>query len=79
MAGVNRMNDKKFPSDTLADALLREKVRVRELMVLYAKMGPAGQFGLEGIETTLRQSDRAMIEQEVPAMIVVLDDLRNVQ
>ncbi|KKK70825.1 hypothetical protein LCGC14_2920080, partial [marine sediment metagenome] len=55
---------------TLGDELPKQQARVRELLIGYKEIGPAGQFGAMMIEQVLQKADKAVISGDVVAMIV---------
>lgn len=62
--------------DTLADALPREQERVRELLVQYVEIGPAGAFAAAMMRQSLARADQAVMSGDVVAMLRSLEDLR---
>ena len=56
-------------SYTLAEALPMEQSRVRELLVQYKAIGPAGAFGAAMLEQALSDADKAAAEQDTVAML----------
>lgn len=61
---------------TLGDALPREIARVQELHALYVSLGPDGLFGATTMRLALEAASRAMIEQDLAAMIAAYRDLQ---
>ena len=62
--------------ETLGDKFPQEQVRLRELLVLYAEIGPSGTFARTMIEDVLRRADKAAVEQDVIAMIALYQEMR---
>lgn len=72
------MNEQ-ISSDTLSlgEALPREMARVRdELMPLYQKIGPVGEFALVMMRQSLDAAAKAMVEGDTIAMIRAYQDLK---
>lgn len=69
------MTDKKTP-DSLGEALPREMTRVRHLITLYEKIGPAGQFAIMLMNKSLDEAQKALAEGDVVAMIRIYQDLK---
>lgn len=61
---------------TLADGILREQARNRELLGQYREIGPAGTFGAMMIEDLLKRTERAVMEGDVVAMVRCYEELR---
>lgn len=63
---------------TLGEALPLEQARVRELIVMYndPMLNGAGRFAAALMENSLKAADRAVMEQDIPAMIRSLEDLK---
>lgn len=64
---------------TLADAIPREQARVREVLGHYKELGPVGAFGAAMIEKTLRDADRAIMDDDIVAMIKVYNELMDIK
>ena len=62
--------------NTLGDALPREQARVRELLVRYRELGPAGTFGAINLEADLREADEAVMSGDLARMIRAYTALR---
>lgn len=62
--------------ETLGEALPKEQARCRELLGQYREIGPAGAFCAALIEKELREADRAVIENDLGAMIQVYQRLK---
>lgn len=62
---------------TLGEALPLEQARVRKLIVMYndPELNGAGRLAAAMMESSLREADRAVMEQDIPAMIRSLEDL----
>lgn len=65
--------------ETLADALPKEMVRVREVLVHYQSIGPAGMFGAAFIEQDLRAADAAVMSGDVVAMLQSYETLKQIE
>jgi molybdopterin converting factor small subunit len=63
-------------SESLADALLSEQKRVRELIPIYQPIGPAGGFAIAMMNRALEDAERAVMDGDVVQMIASLEDLR---
>jgi hypothetical protein len=61
---------------TLGDELPRQQGRVRELIGIYREIGPAGQFAIAMMEDALRRADKAVMEQDIVAMVRVCKELQ---
>lgn len=64
---------------TLGEDYPNEQARVREVLGYYKELGPVGQFGAIVIEDVLRRADKAAIEQDLPAMIRLYQEMKNVK
>lgn len=62
--------------ETLADGLQKELARNRELLVEYRIIGPNGNFGAAIIEREIKIAEKAMLEQDLPAMIAAYKALQ---
>ena len=65
--------------ETLADGILREQTRARELLGLYREIGPPGTFGAMVIEDVLKRTDRAVMTGDVVEMIRCYGELRDLK
>lgn len=63
-------------SKSLAEMLPIEQARVRELLVAYKQIGPAGAFGALMLEQSLQRADKAVMSGDVVAMLRAYEDLR---
>ena len=54
----------------LAEAYPIEQARCRALLKEYQRIGPAGAFGINIIEQTLAEAERAVAAQDTVAMLV---------
>ena len=66
--------DKKI--DTLGDALPREIARCQELLIDYASIGPAGNFGVMMIRQDIAAGVKALAEGDVIAMLKAYEALK---
>lgn len=65
--------------ETLADALPKEMVRVREILGYYKEIGPAGMFGAAFIEQDLRAADKAVMSGDVVEMLKAYKKLKEIE
>ena len=61
--------------DNLGEALPKEIERCQELLFEYRKI-PTGAFAAACIEQTIQAAHKAMMEQDLPAMIKVYQELK---
>ena len=61
---------------SLAESFPAEQARVRELLVEYTKIGPAGTFGAMMLRDVLRRADEAVMSGDVVAMIRIYEELK---
>ena len=61
------------PSET---RYLVSRQRCRDLLTIYAGLGPAGRFGYTVIEAALRRADAAVMSGDVATMMRSLEELR---
>lgn len=61
--------------ETLGDALPKEIERCQELVALY-KTIPTGAFGAAMIQNDIKAAHKAMMEQDLPAMIRAYNALK---
>lgn len=62
-------------STTLGDALPKEIERCQELLAEYRKI-PTGAFGAAMIEQDIKAAHKAIMEQDLPAMIRAYEALK---
>jgi len=62
-------------TETLADALLKEQARCRELLGIYREIGHAGAFAAAMLELSLKRADEAVMSGDLAAMIAAYRDL----
>lgn len=63
---------------SLGEDLPKEMARVRdEVMPAYQSIGPAGNFALTLMRTSLDRAAKAMAEGDLPEMISVYQDLKS--
>jgi len=60
----------------LGEKLPEEIARVRELIKLYAEIGPGGKFAIMLMEQALKKADEAMISGDIVEMVRVYQDLK---
>lgn len=63
---------------TLGEAYPEEQARLRELLIEYKKI-PTGTFASLMIEALLRRADKAAIEQDLPEMIKIYQEMKGVE
>ena len=63
--------------ETLGEALPKEMARVREMIPIYSEIGPSGAPALFMMQVSLSAAEKAMIEQDVVAMIAAYQDLKD--
>lgn len=56
---------------SLGEDYQKEQARCRALLSEYKAIGPAGVFGADMIEATLKEANQAVIEGDLPKMIEV--------
>ena len=61
----------------LADGILFELERVRELLGDYKDIGPSGSFGAAMIEAVLKRADKAIISGDVVEILKSYGELRD--
>lgn len=61
---------------SLGEAFPEEQARLRELLVQYLEIGPAGIFARMMIEDCLKRADKAVMEQDLPSMIRIYQEMR---
>lgn len=57
----------------------KEQARVRELLTVYKKIGPAGAFGALMLEQALQRADQAAISGDVVAVLRSFQELKECQ
>jgi hypothetical protein len=65
--------------ETLADALLKEIVRVREVLRNCNEIGPSAMFCAAFIEQDLRAADAAVMRGDVRAMLQSYKTLKQIE
>jgi hypothetical protein len=65
--------------ETLADALLKEMMRVREILGHCNEIGPAAMFCAAFIEQDLRAADAAVMSGDVVAMLQSYKTLKQIE
>lgn len=76
--GVGRVLRRGGGMTTLGDDFPKEQARVREVLGYYKEIGPAGMFGAAMIEDVLRRADKASLEGDLPAMITVYQEMKEI-
>lgn len=64
---------------SLAEALLEEMARVREILGYYKEIGQPGAFGAFMIELSLKNADNAVMNGDVYSMARAYNDLKDIQ
>lgn len=64
---------------TLGDAFPKEQERLRTLLGYGKEIGPAGAFYCAVIQDVLRRADRAVMEQDLPAMISIYKEMQEIE
>lgn len=64
---------------SLGEAYPIEQERLRELLIQYKKIGPVGTFGYMMISDVLKRADKAAIEQDLPSMIRIYQEMKDCQ
>lgn len=64
---------------SLGEAFPHEQARVRDLLVVYKTLGPAGAFGALMLEATLREADDAAASGDVVQMLRAYAQLKGCQ
>jgi hypothetical protein len=62
--------------NTLGDELPRQQSRVRELIGVYRSIGPPGYFAAALMEDALKRADKAVMEQDIVAMVRICKELQ---
>lgn len=73
-----KTNDKQN-SSTLADELPKEIERCQELLAEYVALGPVGSFGAMMIRQDIAAAHKAMMEDDVVAMLKAYETLKGCQ
>jgi hypothetical protein len=63
-------------SKSLAEAILDEQARCRELLTEYKAIGPAGQFGYLMISQALQRTEAAVMAGDTVAMLRCYEELK---
>lgn len=66
-------------SETLGEAFPKEQARLRQCVIHGKEIGPAGAFYCAVIEDILRRADKAVMEQDLPAMIAIYKEMKEVE
>ena len=64
---------------SLADGILQQQARCRELLAEYQRIGPAGFFGASMIDLALRRTEKAVMEGDTVAMLLCYEELRGLE
>ncbi len=62
--------------ETLADGILKEQERCRELLEAYTEIGPAGAFAHSMINDALRRTEKAVMQGDTVAMLALYKELK---
>ena len=63
-------------SKSLADAILTEQARCRELVTQYKAIGPHGAFGALHVSDVLRRTEAAVMSGDTVAMLHCYEELK---
>lgn len=66
-------------AESLGEAYPKMQARIREYLGYYKEIGPVGAFGALMIEDLLRRADQAAIEQDLPAMIRLYQEMEGIE
>ena len=66
-------------SEALGEGFPKEQARAREVLGYYREIGPAGAFGAAMIEDVLRRADEAAISGDLPMMIRVYQEMKDIE
>ena len=61
--------------NSLAEGIVKQQSRCRELLKAYVEIGPAGQFGHAMISDVLSRTEKAVMEGDTIAMISLYKEL----
>ena len=64
---------------SLGEAFPQEQARLRTCLEQGKAIGPAGGFYCAMIEELLKRADKAVIEQDLPAMISIYKEMQEIQ
>lgn len=64
---------------TLGEDFPKEQARLRTLLGYGREIGPAGAFYCAVIEDVLRRADKAVMEQDLPAMIAIYKEMQEIE
>jgi len=65
--------------NTLGDEYPKQQARVRAIQQFALEIGPSGRFLFLICEDLLKRADRASIEQDLPAMIMIYKEMQDIQ
>lgn len=65
--------------NSLAEGIIEQQARCRELLKAYVEIGPAGQFGHTMISDVLSRTEKAVMEGDTVAMISLYKELEGCQ
>lgn len=66
-------------STSLGEDFPKEQARLRECLKHGAEIGSAGTFYCHVIESLLRRADVAVMEGDLPAMITIYQEMKEIQ
>lgn len=69
------MAETKERSESLGEAFPKQQARLRTLLGYGREIGPAGAFYCAVIEDILRRADKAVMGQDLPAMIAIYREM----
>lgn len=64
---------------SLGEEYPKEQQRCREILAVYEKLGPVGQFGAIHIKKTLRKADEAAVSGDVVAMLQMFEEMKAIK
>jgi hypothetical protein len=64
---------------SLGEVFPQEQARVRGIMRSCIEIGPSGAFLASICERILQRADRAAVSQDVPAMIAIYQEMRELK
>lgn len=66
-------------SESLGTEFPKAQERAREYLLIYQELGPCGAFGALHIRDVLHRADKAVMEQDLPAMIRIYQELKDIE
>lgn len=65
--------------ESLGEEFPKAQERARTMLGYYKEIGPVGQFGVMMIEDCLRRADKAVMEQDLPSMLKIYQELLEIE